>query len=69
MRRLGWFVGLVLLNISANISISPVCWALEKSIDRQGIDAHTLQRPPYNLTDKDIFIGQVELSRPSRCRR
>ena len=56
MRRLGWFVGLVLLNISANISISPICWALEKSIDRQGIDARTLQRPPYNLTGKDIFI-------------
>lgn len=66
MRRLGWFVGLVLLNISANISTSPIGWALEKSVDRQGIDARTLQSPPYNLTGKDIFIGQVELSRPSR---
>ena len=62
MRRFGWFVGLILLNIST----SPTGWALEKSADRQGIDARTLQRPPYNLTGKEIFIGQVELSRPSR---
>jgi len=41
-------------------------WALDKSADRQGIDARILQKPPYNLTGKDVFIGQVELSRPSR---
>ncbi len=62
MRRLGWFVGWILLGMSS----SPATWALDKSVDRQGIDARTLQKAPYNLTGKDVFIGQVELSRPSR---
>ena len=62
MRRSGWFVGAIL----SSLSIGSIGWALDKSSDRQGIDARTLQRPPYNLTGKDIFIGQVELSRPSR---
>ncbi|PZO44481.1 MAG: peptidase S8 and S53 subtilisin kexin sedolisin [Pseudanabaena frigida] len=66
MRRLGWFVGWILLSISTGMATSPTGWALEKSADRQGIDARTLQKPPYNLTGKDVFIGQVELSRPSR---
>ncbi|PZV14370.1 MAG: peptidase S8 and S53 subtilisin kexin sedolisin [Pseudanabaena sp.] len=62
MRSSGWFVGWILLSIST----SPATWALDKSVDRQGIDARTLQKAPYNLTGKDVFIGQVELSRPSR---
>ncbi|WP_258040839.1 S8 family serine peptidase [Pseudanabaena sp. BC1403] len=48
------------------MSTTPATWALDKSVDRQGIDARTLQKAPYNLTGKDVFIGQVELSRPSR---
>jgi len=48
------------------MATSPASWALDKSADRQGIDARILQKSPYNLTGKDIFIGQVELSRPSR---
>lgn len=66
MRRLGWFVGWILLNISSHIATSPTSWALDKSVDRQGIDARVLQKPPYNLTGKNVFIGQVELSRPTR---
>ncbi len=61
MGRSAWFVGWILFGMS-----SPATWALDKSVDRQGIDARTLQKAPYNLTGKDIFIGQVELSRPSR---
>jgi hypothetical protein len=48
------------------MSTTPATWALDKSVDRQGIDARSLQKAPYNLTGKDVFIGQVELSRPSR---
>ncbi|GBO53730.1 hypothetical protein APA_1678 [Pseudanabaena sp. lw0831] len=62
MRRSGWFVGWILLGMST----SPAIWALDKSVDLQGIDARTLQKAPYNLSGKDVFIGQVELSRPSR---
>jgi len=62
MRRSGWFVGGILLSLST----SPATWALDKSVERQGIDARILQKTPYNLTGKDVFIGQVELSRPSR---
>ena len=66
MSRSGWFIGCILLGMSVNIATSLTGWALEKSADRQGIDAKILQKPPYNLTGKDVFIGQVELSRPSR---
>jgi hypothetical protein len=62
MRRSGWFIGWILLGMST----SHATWALDKSVDRQGIDARILQKAPYNLTGKDVFIGQVELSRPSR---
>jgi hypothetical protein len=48
------------------MSTCSTSWALDKSADRQGIDARTLQKPPYNLTGKGVFVGQVELSRPSR---
>jgi len=61
-----WFARWILLSISVSMAAIPTSWALEKSVDRQGIDARTLQKAPYNLTGKDIFIGQVELSRPSR---
>ncbi len=64
MRRLGCFVSWILLNMSS-MAISPTSWALDKSVDRQGVDARILQKPPYNLTGKDVFIGQVELSRPT----
>ena len=70
MRKLGWFVGWISLNISINTFInimnSPNSWALDKSADRQGIDARILQKSPLNLTGKNVFIGQVELSRPTR---
>ena len=67
MRRLNWSIGWILLGMSTSMATSPAAsWALDKSADRQGIDARILQKPPYNLTGKDIFIGQVELSRPSR---
>ncbi|MCX5934491.1 MAG: S8 family serine peptidase [Pseudanabaena sp. LacPavin_0818_WC45_MAG_42_6] len=49
-----------------SLSTSPATCALDKSVDRQDIDARILQKTPYNLTGKDVFIGQVELSRPSR---
>ena len=64
MRRIGCFVSWILLNMSS-MAISPTSWALDKSVDRQGVDARILQKPPYNLTGKDVFIGQVELSRPT----
>ncbi|MFO0210638.1 MAG: S8 family serine peptidase, partial [Pseudanabaena sp.] len=66
MHRLGWFVGCISLNISINMLASPTSLALEKSADLQGIDARILQKTPLNLTGKNVFIGQVELSRPTR---
>jgi hypothetical protein len=62
-----WLVRWILIGISVNslnITTTPISWALDKSADRQGIDALILQKPPYNLTGKNVFIGQVELSRP-----
>jgi len=66
MRRLSWFVSGILLSTATNMSTCPTSWALDKSADHQGIDAKTLQKAPYNLTGKGVFVGQVELSRPSR---
>ncbi len=43
-----------------------IAHSLEKSVGRQGIDALRLQANPHNLTGKGIYIGQVELSRPSQ---
>ncbi len=40
--------------------------ALENSVDTNGIDARRLQKPPYNLTGKGIYLGQVEIGRPLR---
>ncbi|OIP77309.1 MAG: peptidase S8 and S53 subtilisin kexin sedolisin [Oscillatoriales cyanobacterium CG2_30_44_21] len=62
MRRLSWFAAWVCVGISVNAP----CFALSKSADRQGINARILQNPPFNLTGKNVFIGQVELSRPIR---
>lgn len=69
MRSSGRCVVGILVNISTCITIlanSPAGWTLDKSADRQGIDARSLQNSPYNLTGKDVFVGQVELSRPLR---
>ncbi|MFM7886034.1 MAG: S8 family serine peptidase [Pseudanabaena sp.] len=66
MRRLSWFFSGILLSICTNVVSTPIAFALDKSLDRQGIDARILQKPPYNLTGKNVFIGQVELSRPTR---
>ncbi|MBD2178108.1 S8 family serine peptidase [Pseudanabaena sp. FACHB-1998] len=66
MRKLGGIVGWILLVISMDLLQVPTGWALDKSGDRQGINARILQKPPYNLTGRNIFVGQVELSRPSR---
>jgi hypothetical protein len=50
------------------VSITPITGAsaLEMSADQSGINARKIQAQPHNLTGKNIFIGQVELSRPSR---
>jgi hypothetical protein len=66
MHRLNWFVSGILVSIATNIAVCPTGWALDKSADRQGIDAKILQKAPYNLTGKGVFVGQVELSRPMR---
>jgi hypothetical protein len=66
MHRLNWFVSGILLSTATNIAVCPTGWTLDKSADRQGIDARTLQKAAYNLTGKGVFVGQVELSRPSR---
>lgn len=70
MIKRGWLLGAIAFNIFTNIFISltpsqPV-WSLVKSADRQGVNARILQQPPYNLTGRNVFIGQIELSRPLR---
>jgi hypothetical protein len=54
------FIGLLLCLIPVK------AWALEQSVGEQGIDARRLQVPPLNLTGKNVWLGQVELSRPSQ---
>lgn len=54
------FIGLLLCLIP------PEAWALEQSVGEQGIDARKLQASPFKLTGKNIWLGQVELSRPSQ---
>jgi subtilisin family serine protease len=66
MHRLNWLVSGILVGAATNIAVCPTGWTLDKSADRQGIDARTLQKATYNLTGKGVFVGQVELSRPSR---
>ncbi len=48
----------------AFFALSPVSHALNRSVGEDGIDARRLHAPPYSLTGKGVFIGQVELSRP-----
>lgn len=62
MHRFFWIVG----SLSLSMVSVPIAIALEHSVDEQGINARKLQAAPYNLTGKNIFIGQVELSRPSK---
>lgn len=62
MHRFFWIVG----SLSLSMVSVPIAIALEHSVDEQGINARRLQAAPYNLTGKNIFIGQVELSRPSK---
>lgn len=40
--------------------------ALYNSVGEEGIYAHQLQEPPYNLTGRKIAIGQVEIGRPGK---
>ncbi|MDX2254036.1 MAG: S8 family serine peptidase [Pseudanabaenaceae cyanobacterium bins.39] len=61
-----WLWGWALINITQMISTGATALALEVSAGARGIDARKIQAPPYNLTGKNVFIGQVELSRPSR---
>jgi len=63
-RFVGGFVG-GLVFASGQIAV-PIAHALEYSVGEQGIDARKLQSFPYNLTGKNIFIGQIELSRPGQ---
>ena len=65
MHRFFWIVGSITIGSISTASV-PSAIALEHSVDEQGINARRLQAPPYNLTGKNIFIGQVELSRPSK---
>jgi hypothetical protein len=58
-----WRVSLTLLW---GIFPAGTAHSLEKSVGREGIDALRLHGKPHNLTGKGIYIGQVELSRPSQ---
>ena len=40
--------------------------ALNYSLGQAGIDAHRLQKAPYNLLGRKIGIGQVEIGRPGK---
>lgn len=66
MVKRGWLLGAIAFNIFTNLMPSQPVWSLGKSGDRQGVNARVLQQPPYNLTGKNVFIGQIELSRPLR---
>jgi subtilisin family serine protease len=52
------------LGVLTIILLGSPSHALEKSAGVNGIDAKRLHGAPFNLTGKDIVIGQVELSRP-----
>ena len=70
MRRLGVCVNktaiILIGSLLSHGAVSSVSLAIEKSADSEGIDARILQKAPYNLTGRGVFIGQVELSRPVR---
>jgi hypothetical protein len=54
-------VGLVI----AITPIAPVA-AVDQSIGAAGIDADQLHQAPYNLSGKGVYVGQIELNRPTR---
>ncbi len=54
------------LTLVASAYLPETAHSLEKSVGPQGIDALRLHAKPYNLTGRGIYIGQVELSRPSQ---
>ncbi len=62
MRKVHWLISSLILSGG----FTPLALAVEQSVDERGIDAQKLQAPPYNLSGKNIFLGQVELSRPSQ---
>jgi hypothetical protein len=62
MRKSYWFISGLILGLLP----VPIATALDLSVGKQGIDALRLHDSPYKLTGKDIFIGQIELSRPSQ---
>jgi hypothetical protein len=57
----------IVMGTSVASMIAP-SWALPtaNSVGSAGIDALRLQQPPYNLTGKNIAIGQVEIDRPAQ---
>jgi len=46
--------------------VAPLAMGLDTSTDTNGIDTRRLQKAPYNLTGKGIYLGQVEIGRPLR---
>ncbi|MGJ3254241.1 MAG: S8 family serine peptidase [Elainellaceae cyanobacterium] len=60
IKRLIGLLGIV----SASLIGAPVL-ALVRSVGEDGIDAHRLHAPPYNLIGRKISIGQVEIGRPA----
>ncbi len=62
MHKILWTVSLLPLVLL----YSPCVWGLGETLTDKGVDALKLQAPPYGLTGKGIFVGQVELSRPSQ---
>jgi hypothetical protein len=70
MYRASWFVGSLILTVALSPKFLPPnaqnALALERSVGVPGIDARKLHVAPYNLTGKDICIGQIELSRPGQ---
>jgi hypothetical protein len=69
MCRAYWFVGSLILSVvvlpKTLLPHDQNALALDRSVGSPGIDARRLHAAPYNLTGKDICIGQIELSRPS----
>ncbi|MDX1977565.1 MAG: S8 family serine peptidase [Pseudanabaenaceae cyanobacterium bins.68] len=55
-----WGIGLLL-----GLNLSPVL-ALPQALGENGTDTAGLERSPWNLTGKDVWIGQLELSRPRK---
>ncbi|WP_425215568.1 S8 family serine peptidase [Tumidithrix helvetica] len=70
MCRAYWFVSSMILTVALLPKFLPpntqTALALDRSVGTPGIDARRLHVAPYNLTGKDICIGQIELSRPGQ---